>query len=139
LWYYIGVANKVATGLNFHACKRPGGLIANSANVKNIIYSRYSPIRVIRDLFFTWAKRRCLMNYDQDKVDEMMLALLYLTSSTDKHGTRAWKGLDVSILERLHQKGYIAALDRKSPTLSLTETGAARSKQLFLEHFGLNE
>lgn len=79
------------------------------------------------------------MNYDKDKVDDMMLALLYLTSSTDKHGTRAWKGLDVAILDRLHQKGYIGVLDRKSPTLSLTETGAARSKQLFFEHFGVED
>ena len=32
------------------------------------------------------------MEYDQDKVDEMVLALLYLTSFTDEFGTRAWKG-----------------------------------------------
>ncbi|GAB4419432.1 MAG: hypothetical protein Fur0044_15810 [Anaerolineae bacterium] len=32
------------------------------------------------------------MDYDKDKVDEMVLALLYLTSSRDKYATRAWIG-----------------------------------------------
>jgi hypothetical protein len=41
------------------------------------------------------------MEYDKDKVDEMVLALLYLTSSRDQYATRAWKGLDVNILDRL--------------------------------------
>jgi hypothetical protein len=31
------------------------------------------------------------MEYDKDKVDEMVLALLYLTSFRDKNATRAWK------------------------------------------------
>ncbi len=79
------------------------------------------------------------MEYDQDKVDEMVLALLYLTSTQSKFGTRAWKGLDVGILDRLHQKGYIAAPDRKSPTLSLSSEGATRSRELFFEHFGVKE
>jgi len=32
------------------------------------------------------------MEYDKDKVDEMTLALLYLTTFNDKYGLRAWKG-----------------------------------------------
>ena len=39
-------------------------------------------------------KRRNAVEYDKDKVDEMVLALLYLTSSHDKYAARAWKGLD---------------------------------------------
>ena len=31
------------------------------------------------------------MEYDTDKVDEMVLALLYLTTSRDQYGTRDWK------------------------------------------------
>lgn len=76
------------------------------------------------------------MEYDQDKVDRMVLALLYLTSTHSEYGTRAWKGLDMKVLERLHQKGYIAEPDLKSPTVLLSETGAALSKELFLQHFG---
>jgi hypothetical protein len=41
------------------------------------------------------------MTYDEDKVDEMVLALLYLTL----HGNgRAWKGHDWDAMERLHKK-----------------------------------
>ncbi len=34
------------------------------------------------------------MEYNKDKVDEMILALLYLTTFKDEFGLRAWKGLD---------------------------------------------
>ena len=32
------------------------------------------------------------MDYDEDKVDEMVLALLYLTSFNEQGFVRAWKG-----------------------------------------------
>ena len=44
------------------------------------------------------------MEYDRDKVDEMVLALLYLTSTHDKYATRAWKGLDWEAMDRLCKK-----------------------------------
>lgn len=34
------------------------------------------------------------MEYNKDKVDEMVLALLYLTMFQDKPAWRAWKGYD---------------------------------------------
>jgi len=76
------------------------------------------------------------MDYDTDKVDEMTLALLYLSSSTDRHGTRAWKGLDRQTLDRLHVKGYISDLQSDSPTVTLSEEGARYSKELFSRYFG---
>lgn len=76
------------------------------------------------------------MEYDHDKVDDMVLALLYLTSSRDQFGTRAWKGLNAEALDRLHQKGLVGDPREKSPTIALTEQGAERSRELFLEHFG---
>ena len=79
------------------------------------------------------------MEYDKDKVDEMSLALLYLTSSHDQYATRAWKGLDLAVLDRLCTKGYINDPKGKSPTIDLTEAGAALSKELFFSHFGLRE
>jgi 3-hydroxybutyrate dehydrogenase len=40
------------------------------------------------------------MDYDQDKVDEMVLALLWLTSfNEDQYGARAWKGHDWDAIE----------------------------------------
>lgn len=79
------------------------------------------------------------MDYDQDKVDEMVLALLYLTSSRSEYGTRAWKGVDIKIFERLHQKGLIDKPDVKSPTVVLTEAGQTLSKELFFRQFGLKD
>jgi hypothetical protein len=33
------------------------------------------------------------MAYDKNKVDEMALALMHLSSMREKEGVRAWKGL----------------------------------------------
>ena len=79
------------------------------------------------------------MNYDVDKVDDMVLALLYLTSSKDQYATRAWKGLDLEILNRLHQKGYISDPGVKSITVELSEEGARLSKELFHKLFGCED
>jgi len=49
-----------------------------------------------------------VMEYDKDKVDEVVLALLYLTMLDDKPGWRAWKSHDWDAMDRLHEKGYIS-------------------------------
>jgi hypothetical protein len=82
-------------------------------------------------------ERETVMEYDTDKVDEMVLALLYLTSSHDQYGTRAWKGLDQAVLDRLHEKGHIGDSKGKGPTLELSEEGARLSKELFKRYFGV--
>ena len=79
------------------------------------------------------------MEYDKDKVDEMVLALLYLTSSRDQYATRAWKGLDSQAMDRLYEKGYISDPRTKGATVTLTEAGAELSKALFVKHFGVEE
>ena len=79
------------------------------------------------------------MQYDNDKVDEMALALLYLTTSRDKYGAKAWKGMDWETLDRLHEKGYTGDPRGKGPSMLLTEEGATLSKELFFKHFGLGE
>ena len=45
------------------------------------------------------------MEIDTEKIDETVLALLYLTLHD---GTRAWKGFDWDTLNRLHVKGLIS-------------------------------
>lgn len=79
------------------------------------------------------------MDYDKDKVDEMVLALLYLTSFQDEYGTRAWKSLDWDALDRLHEKGYISNPKSKAKSIALTEEGEKLSETLFTKHFGLKE
>ena len=78
------------------------------------------------------------MEYDKDKVDEMALSLLYLTSSHDKYGARAWKGMDWDILDRLYEKGYIGDPKSKAQSFVLTEEGEKLSEKLFFKHFGLD-
>jgi hypothetical protein len=77
------------------------------------------------------------MEYDQDKVDEMVLALLYLTSFDDQYATRAWKGMDWDAMDRLHAKGYIRNPKGKAKSVVLTEDGEKLSRELFIQHFGV--
>jgi hypothetical protein len=75
------------------------------------------------------------MEYNKDRVDEMVLALLYLTMSDEKPGFRAWKGHDWEALDRLHAKGYISDPKSKAKSVVVSEEGAQRAQQLFKKHF----
>ncbi len=80
------------------------------------------------------------MEYDQDKVDEMVLALFSLTMfDEDQHGARAWKGHDWVAMDRLHEKGYISDPKNKAKSVVVTVQGVQRSRELFEKHFGKKE
>jgi hypothetical protein len=79
------------------------------------------------------------MEYNKDRVDEMVLALLYLTSFQDEFVTRAWKGMDWGVMDRLHKKGFISNPKGRAKSVVLTEDGKKRSKALFITHFGVKE
>ena len=72
------------------------------------------------------------MEYDKDKVDEMVLALLFLTVHDEY---RAWKGHDWGAMERLHEKGMIGNPVGKAKSVVLTENGLQRCQELFIKHF----
>jgi hypothetical protein len=72
------------------------------------------------------------MEYDKDKVDEMVLALLFLTLH---EGGRAWKGHDWDALGRLHKKGLIGDPVGKAKSVALTEEGEKRCEEHFRKHF----
>jgi hypothetical protein len=76
------------------------------------------------------------MEYDEEKVDEVVLALLYLTSFTEHGITRAWKGQDWDVLNRLHEKGLISDPKSKAKSVGLSEDAAKESAQLFWKYFG---
>ena len=76
------------------------------------------------------------MNYNTDKIDDVVLALLHLTSFTDYGMTRAWKGHDWDALGRLHEKGLIGDPVGKAKSVLLTEEGERRSRELFQQMFG---
>ena len=76
------------------------------------------------------------MEYDRDKVDEMVLALLSLTAfDEDQFGARAWKSHDWDALDRLHAKGYISDPKTKAKSVVLSEEGIERARELFERHF----
>ena len=78
------------------------------------------------------------MEYDKDKVDEIALALLYLTTFQDEYSTRAWKGMAWEVINRLYEKGYIGDPKGKAKSVVLTEAGEKFSKELFIKNFGVN-
>ena len=76
------------------------------------------------------------MEYDEDKVDEMVLALLFLTTFEESpDGARAWKGHDWNVLNRLHAKGYISDPRSKAKSVVVTEEGVKQSRALFTKYF----
>jgi hypothetical protein len=75
------------------------------------------------------------MGIDEEKVDDMVLALLFLTTFKDKPRWRAWKGHNWDSLDRLNQKGYISDPATKAKSVLLTEEGVKRSRDLFEKYF----
>jgi hypothetical protein len=76
------------------------------------------------------------MDYDEDKVDDCTLALLYLVMHGDEYATRAWKGFDWDTLDRLHEKGLISDPKSKARSVVMSEEGVEKSRELFEEFFG---
>ena len=76
------------------------------------------------------------MQYDTDKVDDAVLALLLLTLH-DQHenGARAWKGHSWEVLERLHKKELIHNPVNREKSVVLTPEGLRKSRELFEKLF----
>ena len=74
---------------------------------------------------------------DADKVDQAVLALLYL-GLHDRY--RAWKGFDWAAMGRLHDKGYITHPVGSDKSVLFTEEGLRESVRLlgtlFSRHSG---
>ena len=73
------------------------------------------------------------MAVNKDKIDDAALAQLYLTLHD---GDRAWKGFDWDVLGRLHDKGMIHDPVDKAKSVTFTNEGIKRAKELFKELFG---
>ena len=77
------------------------------------------------------------MEYDEEKIDEYTLALLYLVSHDREEGfgARAWKGFDWDTMNRLHEKGLISNPVSKAKSVHMSEDGFIKAKELFSKHF----
>jgi hypothetical protein len=69
---------------------------------------------------------------DENRIDDAVLALLYLTLH---EGFRAWKGFDWAAMDRLYNKGMICDPVGKAKSVVLTEEGRRRSQELFMTMF----
>ncbi|ARM89094.1 hypothetical protein RHEC894_CH02810 [Rhizobium sp. CIAT894] len=68
------------------------------------------------------------MDIDKDKIDDAVLALLWLTLHD---GDRAWKGFDWDTMDRLYKKGLIANPAGKAKSVVLSDEGLQRAEELF--------
>ena len=73
------------------------------------------------------------MELDTYKIDESVLALLYLGLHD---GTRVWKSFDWEAMNRLHEKGFISDPRSKAMSVLFTPEGLARAEELFVEIYG---
>jgi hypothetical protein len=77
------------------------------------------------------------MNFDEEKVDEFSLALLYLVvhDRQEGFGARAWKSFDWDTMNRLYEKGLITNPVSKAKSVGMTEEGLKKSESLFKKFF----
>ena len=75
-------------------------------------------------------------DFDHEKVDEVVLALMQLTLH---ESYRAWKGFDWDTLDRLYEKMWIENPRSKVKSIVLTEEGLVKSANLFQQYFGVSK
>jgi hypothetical protein len=73
------------------------------------------------------------MDLDTQKIDDAVLALLYLGLHD---GARAWKGFDWDAMNRLHEAGYITDPRGKAKSVVFTDEGLERAERLLRDLFG---
>lgn len=72
------------------------------------------------------------MDVDAGKIDEAVLALLFL----GRHdGSRAWKSFDWDAMDRLHANGLISSPASKAKSVAFTEEGLRQAEELFRRMF----
>lgn len=74
------------------------------------------------------------MNLDHDKIDQTVLALMYLTLHD---GGRAWKTFYRDAMDRLHDKALIGDPVSRAKSVVLTEQGLREAERLCRELFEL--
>ena len=80
---------------------------------------------------------RCNMETDGEKLEQAVPALLYLNSFGEGEGNRAWKSFPWSVMDSLHEKGYISDPATKNKSVWLSEKGAKLSEKLFEKLFAV--
>jgi hypothetical protein len=72
------------------------------------------------------------MDYDKDKIDEAILALL---GALEFDNGRVWKRLNFGAMDRLHERGLISEPKGRAESVYLTEAGMRQAKALASKYF----
>jgi hypothetical protein len=72
------------------------------------------------------------MKLDNERLDEAVLALLYLGLHDE---WRAWKSFDWEVMNRLHEKGLITNPVGKAKSVGFSEEGMRESRRLLEKLF----
>ncbi len=74
----------------------------------------------------------------EEKIKELTLLLIYLTSWTEKESygenIRAWKGYDFDILNKLQDEELIGGTTYKAKSTYITEQGIEKAKELMKKY-----
>ena len=70
------------------------------------------------------------------RIDDLVLALLYLNTSSDQHEARAWKTFPQESMDRLYARGLIGNPKTVAKSVVVTRDGAAQSAALFEKLIG---
>lgn len=76
------------------------------------------------------------MEINEEKIADVVLALLYLNFHSDHGAIRAWKSFDWDAMDRLHKKGFISDPKSKTKSVLVSEEGQKVAKELFEKYFG---
>lgn len=81
------------------------------------------------------------MEYDEDKMDEAVLTLLWMSAFAEKVGNtkawRAWKGILWEATDRLYEGGLTSDPKSKAKSVALTEEGRRTAQDAFERLFAL--
>jgi hypothetical protein len=77
------------------------------------------------------------MRYDNTKIDEAVLAVLYLTAHDDHGAVRAWKSIDWEAMNRLFEADCIGDPRNANKSVLLTPEGVARAQAAAERLFGV--
>ena len=78
------------------------------------------------------------MRYDDKRIDETVLAVLYLNAFDDNGVSRAWKGINWECMNRLFESGMISYPRTTGKSVVFTQEGFARAMEAAERLFGLD-
>ena len=74
-------------------------------------------------------------HFDTDRIDDVVLALLWANAFDDQGAHRAWKSLNWDALDRLHAKGLISNPHSHAHSVTLDDDACERGRMLFQQWF----